>query len=147
MNINARSLLFGAQHATQLMTGRDGSAIVAISSLGSVRVLPDYAVVGASKAALETLVRYLGVELAPHNITVNAVSPGLVLTDALQNFAIFREEEQATITQVAQTTPAGRLCTPDDVAGLVAFLCSPAARMICGQTIVIDGGYALLARS
>ncbi|MCB8916456.1 MAG: enoyl-[acyl-carrier-protein] reductase FabL [Ardenticatenaceae bacterium] len=146
MNINARSLLFGAQHAARLMTGRDGSAIVAISSLGSVRVLPDYAVVGASKAALETLVRYLGVELAPHNITVNAVSPGLVLTDALQNFAIFREEEQATITQVAQTTPAGRLCTPDDVAGLVAFLCSPAARMICGQTIVIDGGYALLAR-
>ena len=100
MNINARSLLFGAQHAARLMTGRDGSAIVAISSLGSVRVLPDYAVVGASKAALETLVRYLGVELAPHNITVNAVSPGLVLTDALQNFAIFREEEQALQTEL-----------------------------------------------
>jgi enoyl-[acyl-carrier protein] reductase III len=87
MNINARSLLFGAQHAVPLMERRGGGAIVAISSLGSVRVMEEYVVVGTSKAALEALVRYLGVELAPHGIRVNAVSPGVVLTGALEHFA------------------------------------------------------------
>jgi enoyl-[acyl-carrier protein] reductase III len=146
MNINARSLLFGAQHAARRMMERGGGAIVAISSLGSVRVLPDYVTVGASKAAIESLVRYLGVELAPHNITVNAVSPGVVLTDALKHFESFRAEGGEMIGQVRESTPTGRLCTPEDVAGVVRFLCTPAARMICGQTLVMDGGHSLLAQ-
>ncbi len=144
MNINARSLLFGAQRAARLMEVAGGGAIVAISSLGSVRVLPDYSVVGASKAAIEALVRYLGAELAPRNIVVNAVSPGLVVTDALRHFSIFNESGQDTIDEAAQKTPAGRLCTPEDVAELVGFLCSPQAAMICGQTIIIDGGFSLM---
>lgn len=123
-----------------------GGAIVAISSQGSVRVLPDYVLVGTSKAALEALVRYLGVELAPLGITVNAVSPGLVITDALNHFAVLRDDGRRTIDEAAAQTPAGRLCTPEDVAGVVAFLCTPAARLICGQIIVIDGGYSLLAK-
>lgn len=143
MNINARSLLFGAQHAAELMEQAGGGAIVALSSLGSVRVLPDYITVGASKAAIESLVRYLGVELAPKNIAVNAVSPGLVVTDALRHFSIFDEDGQAKIDKATKLTPAGRLCSTEDVAGLVSFLCSPQAAMICGQTITIDGGFAL----
>ena len=143
MNINARSLLFGAQHAADLMGKSGGGAIVALTSLGSVRVMPDYAVVGASKAAIETLVRYLGVELAPKNIVVNAISPGLVETDALKHFSTFDEASQEKIERAAQSTPAGRLCTPADVAGLVSFLCTSQAKMICGQTIVMDGGYSL----
>ncbi len=146
MNINARSLLFGAQQAVPLMEQRGGGAIVAISSLGSVRVLPDYVAVGASKAALESLVRYLGVELAPKRIIVNAVSPGVVMTDALTHFDSFRQENKL-IEKVASSTPNGRLCTPADVADVVTFLCSPAAQMICGQTIIMDGGYSLLAQS
>ncbi len=146
MNINARSLLFGAQRAASLMEKRGGGAIVAISSLGSVRVLPDYVSVGASKAALESLVRYLGVELAPKNIVVNAVSPGVTLTDALSHFETFRQDDGAWIKEAAADTPNGRLCTPADVAQVVAFLCSPAAQMICGQTIVMDGGHSLLAQ-
>lgn len=146
MNINARSLLFGAQHAAPLMSKQGGGAIVAISSLGSTRVMSEYVVVGASKAALEALVRYLGVELAPHNIRVNAVSPGMVLTDALDHFTTFRDGGDSLIFKVAAATPAGRLCTPQDVADLVAFLCTPGAAMLCGQTIVLDGGYSLLAR-
>ncbi len=145
MNINARSLLFGAQHAAPLMAVHGGGAIVAITSLGSVRVMEEYVVVGASKAALEALVRYLGAELAPQGIAVNAVSPGLVLTDALSHFATYREAEDAIANRVVARTPAGRLCTPDDVADLVCFLSGPAARMICGQTIILDGGYSLLA--
>lgn len=145
MNINARSLLFGAQHAVPLMERRGGGAIVALSSLGSVRVMADYVVVGASKAALEALVRYLGVELAPRQVRVNAVSPGVVLTEALEHFAVFRDEGQALVSTVQERTPAGRLCTAADVADVVAYLCSDAAAMICGQTLVVDGGYSLLA--
>ena len=145
MNINARSFLFAAQHAVPLMQEHGGGAIIAISSLGSERVIPDYVTVGASKAALETLVRYLGVELADKKIVVNAVSPGLVDTDALRHFASFEEYGQKVIREVGTNTPAGRLVTPDDVADVVCFLASSQAKMICGQTIVLDGGYSLRA--
>lgn len=146
MNINARSLLFGAQHAAPMMRARGGGAIVAISSLGARRVMEEYVVVGTSKAALEALVRYLGVELRPDNIRVNAISPGMVLTEALDHFATFREGGQALIEETRRRTPAGRLCRPEDVAELVTFLCTPEAGMICGQTIILDGGYSLMAR-
>jgi enoyl-[acyl-carrier protein] reductase III len=142
MNINARALLFAAQRAVPLMKKQGGGAIVSISSPGSYRVLPDYAVVGASKAALEALTRYLAVELAAKNIVVNAVSPGIAKTEALQHFEVVQGEE--LIESVAKRTPAGRLVTPKDVAQLVAFLCSPAANMIRGQVILIDGGYTLM---
>ena len=145
LNINARALLFAAQRAVPLMHKRGGGAIVSISSPGSFRVLPDYVVVGASKAAIEALTRYLAVELSPYNIVVNAVSPGLVETDALRHFDAVRQEENI-VQRAAELSPAGRLVTPEDVAGLVAFLCSPAANMIRGQTILIDGGFTLPAR-
>lgn len=142
MNINARSLLFCAQRAVPLMEKRGGGAIVSISSPGSTRVLPDYIVVGASKAALEALTRYLAVELAPKNIVVNAVSPGLVETDALIHFDAVRTDDQIMERTIA-LCPAGRLVTPEDIAGVVAFLCSPQGSMIRGQTILVDGGYTL----
>lgn len=146
MNINARSLLFGAQHAAPLMARNGGGAIVALSSLGSTRVLQEYVVVGTSKAALEALVRYLGVELAPQNIRVNAIAPGMVLTDALAHFTTFRQGGRDLTEEIRASTPAGRLCTPQDVAELATFLCTPGAKMLCGQTITLDGGYSLLAR-
>jgi len=142
MNINARALLFAAQRAVPLMEKRGGGSIVSISSAGSTRVLPDYVVVGASKAALESLTRYLGVELAPRNIIVNAVSPGVVETEALTHFAALESKENI-LQKFVQSVPAGRLVSPEDVAGVVAFLCSPAAKMIIGQTIHVDGGYTL----
>jgi enoyl-[acyl-carrier protein] reductase III len=141
MNINARSALFCAQKAMPLMQKRGGGAIVNLSSPGSFRVLPEYVVVGASKAALEAITRYLAVEFAPHNIIVNAVSPGVVATDALKHFQAGRDDD--VLERSIKVTPAGRLATPEDVAGLVAFLCSPAAEMIRGQTILMDGGAAL----
>lgn len=142
MNINARALLFGAQRAVPLMQPRGGGAIVSLSSPGSHRVLPEYVVVGASKAAIEAVTRYLAVELAPKNIIVNCVSPGVVLTDALQHFSVTRGDT-SVIDQAVANTPARRLVTPEDVAGVVAFLCTPAASMICGQTIMVDGGLTL----
>ncbi len=142
MDVNARAFLFAAQRAVPLMEARGGGAMVAISSPGSHRVLPDYVAVGASKAALEALVRYLAVELAPKNIVVNAVSPSLVLTDALQHFASLSAPD--TIPKAIAKTPAGRLVTPEDIAGVVGFLCSPQAAMIRGQVLIIDGGYTLI---
>ncbi len=142
MNINARPLLFGAQRAVPLMQARGGGSIVAITSPGSQRVLPDYVSVGASKAALEAVTRYLAIELAPLGIVVNAVSPGVVLTEALKHFSAIRQDTDL-IARARKLTPAGRLVTPEDVAGVVAFLCSPAAEMIRGQVITVDGGYTL----
>jgi enoyl-[acyl-carrier protein] reductase III len=142
MNINARALLFAAQHAVPLMEKRGGGKIVSISSAGSGRVLPDYVVVGASKAAIEALTRYLGVELISRGINVNAVSPGVVETEALNHFASMGGQENI-IQKFIEMVPAGRLITPEEVAEVVAFLCSPAASMIVGQTLVMDGGYTL----
>jgi len=142
MNVNARAFLLGAQQAVPLMEKRGGGYMVAISSPGSQRVLPDYIAVGASKAALEALTRYLAVELAPKNIVVNAVAPGIVETDALKHFAVL--SDPAVLQRAVANTPAGRLVTPEDVAAVVGFLCSPGATMIRGQVIIVDGGYTLI---
>jgi enoyl-[acyl-carrier protein] reductase III len=144
MNTNARSFLFAAQCAAPLMDLHKGGVMLAITSPGSQRVLPDYISVGASKAALESLVRYLSVELAPRNIVVNAISPGMVLTDALRYFQALSDSEMPQ--KAIAATPAGRLVTPEDIANLAVFLCTPQAEMIRGQVIVIDGGFTLPAR-
>jgi enoyl-[acyl-carrier protein] reductase III len=141
MNVNARSFLFASQLAAPLMEKRGGGKIVAITSPGAVRVLPDYVAVGASKAALNALVRYLAVELAAKSIAVNAVSPGIVETDALLHFSFMQDDQ--VIPRAIGATPAGRLVTPQDIANVVAFLCSPLAEMIRGQVITVDGGYTL----
>jgi enoyl-[acyl-carrier protein] reductase III len=112
-----------------------------LTSPGSSRVIEEYGLVGTSKATLEALVRYWAVELAPLGITVNAVSPGMVETDAIKQL----NSPDELLGMVRRQTPAGRLVTPDDVADLVLFLCSPQAQMIIGQTLVIDGGYSHLA--
>jgi enoyl-[acyl-carrier protein] reductase III len=137
LNANARALLSLARATAPQMPA--GSAIVAISSLGSQRVLENYVLVGTSKAALESVVRYLAVELAP-SIRVNAVSGGVVDTGALEHFP--NKEE---MLRSVERTPAGRLVEADDIAGAVSFLCSDDAAMICGQTIVVDGGFSLPA--
>jgi enoyl-[acyl-carrier protein] reductase III len=138
LNANARALLDLTRVAAPRM--KDGSSIVAISSLGSVRVLENYTLVGVSKAALEALVRYLAVELAPRGIRVNAVSAGVVETGALEHFP----NREAMLASGAGN-PAGRLVTPEDVASVVSFLCSPGAEMIRGQTVVVAGGWSLPA--
>ena len=121
--------------------GRHGwGRIIGITSFGSRRVLPEYSIVGVSKAAIEALIRYLAVELAPQGIVCNAVSPGVVETEALDFFP-----SKDAIVEGLRRTPAGRFVTPEEVAKLVAWLCTDDARMIVGQTIVIDGGYELLA--
>jgi enoyl-[acyl-carrier protein] reductase III len=138
VNANARAFLQLARAAAPQMP--DGSSLVAISSLGAQRVLENYVLVGTSKAALESLVRYLGVELAPR-IRVNAVSGGVVETGALEHFP--NKEE---MLRAGAANPVGRLVSPEDIAGAVAFLCGADADMIRGQTIVVDGGFSLVVQ-
>ena len=138
LNANARAFLSLTRAVTPAMP--QGASIVALSSLGSVRVLDNYLLVGASKAALEAVVRYLAVGLASRGIRVNAVSGGVVETEALDHFPN-RDEMLGSV----ERTPAGRLVEPDDIAGVVSFLCSEDAEMIRGQTLVVDGGFSLLA--
>lgn len=139
LDINAGCLLPLAQGAVTLMADR-GGCIVAVSSLGAVRAIPNYAAVGASKAALESLIRHLAVELAPRGIRINAVSAGLVETDAVKHFP----NHDQMISESLRRTPARRLTEPDDVANVVLYLCSDLAKMIVGQTVVVDGGYSIV---
>jgi enoyl-[acyl-carrier protein] reductase III len=138
LSANARALLSLSRACAPDM--RPGSSIVAVSSLGSTRVLDNYVLIGASKAALEAVVRYLAVELAPQGIRANTVSAGVVETEALEHFP---NKEQ--MLRSVERTPAGRLVEPEDVAAAVAFLCSDDAEMVRGQTLVVDGGFSLLA--
>ncbi|HET7629031.1 MAG TPA: enoyl-[acyl-carrier-protein] reductase FabL [Bacillales bacterium] len=139
-NINAKGYLFAAQEAAKLMEKNGGGAIVAVSSVGSIRVLPNYVAVGVSKAAVENITRYLAIELAPKGIAVNAVSGGAVDTDALKHFP----NRDEIIETAKAKNPTGRMVEPEDLAETAYYLCTPAASMIRGQTIIIDGGMTLL---
>jgi len=136
---NARALLSLVRAAAPQMSS--GAAIVGLSSLGSFRVLDNYVLVGTSKAALESVVRYLGVELAPRGIRVNAVSAGVVETEALEFFP----NKEEMLEAARGRTPAGRMVEPGDVADAVLFLASARAKMIVGQTLIVDGGFSLPA--
>ncbi|MHC4408948.1 MAG: enoyl-[acyl-carrier-protein] reductase FabL [Planctomycetota bacterium] len=140
MDINARALVKLARHSIELMGDRGGS-IVGVSSLGSTHAIPFYGAVGASKAALESLVRHLAIENAEKGIRVNVVSGGAVDTDALKFFPN-REE---ILEDSLKRTPAGRLVTPEDMADAVLFLVSDLAKMVHGQTLIVDGGTSIVA--
>lgn len=141
MDINARAFLLGAQMAAALMRPNGGGRIIAISSLGSRYHLPKYGGLGAAKAAIESLVRYLGVELAPHGINVNVVCGGYIETDSMKQLP----DHEELAAYVMARTPSGRLGAPEDLAGAVAFLCSPDSNWVQGQTLVVDGGFSLSA--
>ena len=138
MTANTRALLALARVTAPQMT--PGASIVGISSLGAQRVLENYSLVGTSKAALEALIRYLAVELAPVGIRVNGVSGGVVDTGALDHFP-----NKDEMLRFGGDNPAGRLVTPEDIAEAVTFLCSPEAEMIRGQILIVDGGFSLRA--
>jgi enoyl-[acyl-carrier protein] reductase III len=140
MDINAFALLPLVQQFLRL-SSQGEKIVVAVSSLGAIRAIPNYTAVGASKAALESMVRHLASELAPRGVRVNAVSAGTVDTDALKHFP----NRDTLLEESRQRTPAGRLIEPQDVANAVVFLCTEFASMIHGQVLLVDGGYSIRA--
>ena len=137
--LNARALF---DLVTRLLPqfDRQGS-IVAVSSLGATHALPNYTAIGTSKGALEALVRHLAVELAPRGIRANALAPGAVATEAWAAIP----DADARLAQAARRSPLGRLITVQEVALCAQFLCCPAASGINGQTLLVDGGSAIVA--
>ena len=119
----------------------ENSGSQAVASLGSVRAIPNYSAVEASKAALESFVRHLAIELASKNINANVLSAGVVETDTLKHFP---DGDKIVANSLAKP-PAGRIVTPDDVAIVALFLVSSCADMIHRQTVVVDGGYSIVA--
>ena len=138
METNALALNSLAQNAVPIMP--EGGCIIGLSSLGSVRAIPHYTFIGASKAALESLARGLAQELGhTKKIRVNIVSAGVVDTDALK---FFPNREQL-LAEYARRTPLGPTLTTQQVADAVYLLCLPEAAMITGHTLVVDGGYCI----
>jgi enoyl-[acyl-carrier protein] reductase III len=137
LETNALALNLLAQRAVPMMVS--GARIVAMSSLGASRAIPNYGFIAASKAALESLVRALAQELGPRGIRVNAVNAGVVDTDALRYFP----NREQLLASFAERAPAGPVLTPQDVANAVYLLCLPEAAMINGHTLVVDGGYSI----
>ena len=134
------TFLLGSQRAAKLMQGRTG-VIIALSSLGSRSYVPGYAPIGVGKAAIEALTRYLAMELGPAGIRVNTVSAGPIDTDSLRQFSTFEQMKDASI----RLSPARRMGQPGDVADVIGFLCTDEARWVCGQTLIVDGGFSLLS--
>lgn len=137
MNVNSRAFLYLTQICRSHLSS--GSSIVAISSLGSRKYIPDYGPMGPAKAAMESLVRYLAVELAQDKINVNAVCGGIIDTESIRKFPDY----QSWLKEIVTKTPAGRIGTADDIAAAVAFLCRSEARYITGQVVIVDGGLSL----
>jgi len=125
--------------ATDATRARGGGRLLTLSSLGAHKTMAGYAAIGSAKAALETLVRYLAVELSGDGIRVNCLSGGPITTDALD----YVMADPATRARVAAVTPLGRLGNPDDLAKVISFLCHPDSDWITGQTIIADGGLSL----
>ncbi len=138
METNALALNHLVSKGRGLMSS--GGRVIALSSLGAHRAVPNYAFIGASKAALEALVRSLSLELAPFGITANTVSAGVVDTDALKHFP----NREHLLEEYQSHSLSGKPLLPEDVANAIYLLCLPEAARIIGQTIFVDDGYAVM---
>lgn len=134
MEISCHSFAETAKLCAPYMTA--GGSFVTMSYLGATAAVPHYGLMGPVKAALESLVRYMALELGPKGIRVHAVSPGPILTRAASGIEAFDDLMQTA----RQKAPLGRLVTLDEIAGLATFLCSDAASGMTGQTIYVDAG-------
>jgi NAD(P)-dependent dehydrogenase (short-subunit alcohol dehydrogenase family) len=136
LDVMANSLVYWVQDlvARQLM-GR-GGRVFAMTSAGGARVWPTYGAVSAAKAALESNIRQLTLELAPLGITANAIMAGVTDTPALRKIP----GSDAMITLASRKNPAGRLTTPRDVAEAIGLLCHPKAQWVTGNVLCVDGG-------
>ena len=142
LSVMAHSLVYWTQDLVYSGLMRRGGKIFAMTSAGAVRVLPNYGAVSAAKAALESHIRQLAMELAPRGIAINGIRAGVTDTPALRRIPGHEE-----LLQVAgERNPAGRLTRPEDVAQALVALASPRLHWMTGNTIGVDGGEAIGSR-
>ena len=140
LDISAYSLLAMGKRAEPLMQQRGGGSIVAMTYLGSVRVVPGYNLMGIAKAALEASIRYLAWDLGPAGIRVNGISAGPLRTLSARGVGNIND----MFTLVEQVAPLRRNIAQGDVGDLAAYLCSPAAQNLTGNVIYLDAGFQLM---
>jgi NAD(P)-dependent dehydrogenase (short-subunit alcohol dehydrogenase family) len=136
LTVMAHSLVYWTQDLVYGGLMRRGGKIFAMTSAGGTRVLPNYGAVSAAKAALESHVRQLAMELAPRGIAINAIRAGVTDTPALRKIP----GHEAIAENALSRNPSGRLTTTDDVARAIAVLCRPGTEWITGNVIGVDGG-------
>ncbi len=137
-NTNVKGLLFTSKAALPLF-GENGGSIINISSVVSTRAFPGSSIYSGTKGAVDAITRVLSAELGPKKIRVNAINPGLIVTEGA-NAAGYTGEDSDFQKNVVATTPLGRLGQPRDVADVAIFLASDDARWITGSTIEVAGG-------
>lgn len=134
LDLNVAGIVFATQAAAAYLP-KDGGRVINVSALGATKVMPGISIYSASKAALNALTRVWATELGPRGITVNAVSPGPIETE------MFRAAATEDVAKyLISRTPLGRIGTPDDVAGVIAFLASADGRWVTGEVIDVSGG-------
>ncbi|MGN6126216.1 MAG: SDR family oxidoreductase [Humibacter sp.] len=141
-SVNTKGVFFTLAKALPLLS--DGASVIVTVGIGATRALTGSSVAAGSHGAMLSMIPTLALELAPRGIRINAVSPGM--TDTPMTRASIRtstEDVVGTMTDMAENNPFGRLATPEDIAGTVAFLASDDARYITGQEIVVSGGAGL----
>jgi NAD(P)-dependent dehydrogenase (short-subunit alcohol dehydrogenase family) len=136
LDVMAHSLVYWVQDLVRLGLMRRGGRIFAMTSTGGHRVLPYYGAVSAAKAALESHIRQLALELAPRGITANAIRAGVTDTPALRKIP----GHEVTMETALARNPGGRLTTPQDVARAIAVLCREGTEWVTGNIIGADGG-------
>ena len=137
LRVNLKGTFFVSQAVGRVMIAQGGGRIVNISSQAGSVALPGEPIYCMTKAGIDHLTRCLAVEWAEHNITVNAVAPTFITTDGTR--AALSDPEQHR--HILASIPLGRVGTPMEVAGAVVFLASPAASLITGATLLVDGGW------
>ncbi|MDX2150513.1 MAG: enoyl-ACP reductase [Bryobacteraceae bacterium] len=136
--VSAYSLVAVARATAPLM--KEGGALMTLTYLGSVRVVPNYNVMGVAKAALEAAVRYLAADLGPQNIRVNAISAGPVKTASARGIKDFSK----VLDGVAEKAPLRRNCEPAEVADTAVFLASHLGRGVTGNVLYVDAGFQVM---
>ncbi|HWW08402.1 SDR family oxidoreductase [Collimonas sp.] len=142
MGINFKGVFFTIQKALPLF-GANASIIVTTSIANQLGV-PNFSVYGASKAALRSLVRSLGLELIERGIRINAISPGPIATPIFDRFGLPPDMAQEIKSEIEQKSPSKRFGTPQEVAKVALFLASEDSAYLVGEEIVVDGGMSLL---
>ncbi|MEZ5557605.1 MAG: SDR family oxidoreductase [Pseudomonadales bacterium] len=141
--VNVRGVFLGCKHVIPMMIEQGGGVIVNIASIGAKAPRPGMTPYNATKGAVLTLTRGLALEVAPHNIRVNAVNPVAADTAFMHGATGRAEMSDEARAQLVSTIPRGRLAEPRDIAATVAFLASDDAEFLTGTSIDVDGGRSI----